>query len=353
MSIRKHKESGIWWIDITPPGGKRIRRSTGTRNRKQAQEYHDRLKAELWRVHQLGDKPKRLFEEACVQFLRASEGQRDYDTKVRHVKYWREVFAGRAICSLTSEEIYAGLPTHQSYKNRKPKKLTPATRNRYLASIRRILSLCVESEWIHAAPKLSAAMEPKLRVRWEPKPVVNALISALRLPWMRDVAIVAVSTGMREDELLSLLPSDVDIDRATAWVRAENAKSGRARSVPLNDDALAVLKRRLEAAVTYVFERPPRKSDIPIKISQVDDRDLKRACKLIGIKDFRFHDFRHTWASWHVQAGTPLMVLKELGGWETLEMVQRYAHLATSHLAEHANNVTFRSQCTAQKKKAA
>lgn len=120
-------------------------------------------------------------------------------------------------------------------------------------------------------------------------------------------------------------------------------KSGYARAVPLNDDAMAVLKRRLATAITYVFERPPQKTATPIKIGQTDDRDLKRACKAIGITDFRFHDFRHTWASWHVQAGTPLMVLKELGGWETVEMVQKYAHLARSHLASYANNVTFTS----------
>src|SRR5690606_13399729 len=123
-------------------------------------------------------------------------------------------------------------------------------------------------------------------------------------------------------------------------------------AVPLNADAKDVIERRLKTAVTYVFERPPRESDKPRKISQIDDRDLRRACKRIGITDFRFHDFRHTWASWHVQAGTPLMVLKELGGWETLEMVQRYAHLATSHLAHHANVVTFWAHGDRQEKTA-
>ncbi|AEC20066.1 hypothetical protein PT7_1526 [Pusillimonas sp. T7-7] len=71
------------------------------------------------------------------------------------------------------------------------------------------------------------------------------------------------------------------------------------------------------------------------------------------IEDFRFHDFRHTWASWHVQQGTPLMVLKELGGWEAIEMVQKYAHLAPSHIASHAKTVTFWSQQEPEKIKAA
>ncbi len=72
-----------------------------------------------------------------------------------------------------------------------------------------------------------------------------------------------------------------------------------------------------------------------------------------GIKDFHFHDLRHTWASWHVQSGTPLFVLKELGGWENIEMVKKYAHLNAGHLAEHVNVVTFWSQQQAQKQRAA
>jgi integrase len=67
-------------------------------------------------------------------------------------------------------------------------------------------------------------------------------------------------------------------------------------------------------------------------------------CKRAGIENFRWHDLRHTWASWHVQLGTPLYVLKELGGWETLEMVNRYAHLAPEHLKPHAERLSLTAQ---------
>jgi integrase len=57
-----------------------------------------------------------------------------------------------------------------------------------------------------------------------------------------------------------------------------------------------------------------------------------------GIENFRWHDLRHTWASWHIQNGTPLNVLKELGGWADLSMVLRYAHLTSEHLSMYVNN---------------
>ena len=62
----------------------------------------------------------------------------------------------------------------------------------------------------------------------------------------------------------------------------------------------------------------------------------KQALQKAGIQNFRWHDLRHTWASWLVQRGVPLVALKEMGGWEKLDMVMRYAHLATEHLLPHA-----------------
>ena len=66
---------------------------------------------------------------------------------------------------------------------------------------------------------------------------------------------------------------------------------------------------------------------------------LRSALERAGIEDFRWHDLRHTWASWHVQNGTPLFALQELGGWETEKMVRRYAHLAAEHLAVYAERM--------------
>jgi len=74
-------------------------------------------------------------------------------------------------------------------------------------------------------------------------------------------------------------------------------------------------------------------------ITQVSTKAWYAALARAGISEFRWHDLRHTWASWHVQQGTPLFALQELGGWESAEMVRRYAHLAADHLAPYAERL--------------
>ncbi|HEY6451821.1 MAG TPA: tyrosine-type recombinase/integrase, partial [Steroidobacteraceae bacterium] len=83
-------------------------------------------------------------------------------------------------------------------------------------------------------------------------------------------------------------------------------------------------------------------------IKQVSTAAWYKALKRAGFEDFRWHDLRHTWASWHVQGGTPLFALQELAGWETEKMVRRYAHLAAEHLAVYAGNTESHGTNTAQ-----
>jgi integrase len=70
---------------------------------------------------------------------------------------------------------------------------------------------------------------------------------------------------------------------------------------------------------------------------QGNTKSRRAAFKKVGITEFRWHGLRHTWASWHMQAGTPLHVLQELGSWECLEMVRKYAHFSSQHLAEYVD----------------
>ena len=159
----------------------------------------------------------------------------------------------------------------------------------------------------------------------------------------------AHSTGLRESNVRLLCWPQVDLARATAWVYADQAKAGRDLTVPLNTAAMQVLQAQAGQHSRWVFPVPrwepkahpddgPRQvADAPT--GKISNHAWRKACIRAGVPWLRFHDLRHTWASWHAMAGTPMPVLKELGGWATLQMCERYAHLAVSHVATWAANI--------------
>lgn len=121
--------------------------------------------------------------------------------------------------------------------------------------------------------------------------------------------------------------------RRVAWIHPDQAKARRAIPVPINNDAVLLLRERLGKHPLYVFSYHGK------RITQVSTKAWYAALEKAGIEDFRWHDLRHTWASLHVQAGTPLFALQEMGGWSSAEMVRRYAHLAADDLAPYAEKL--------------
>jgi integrase len=126
---------------------------------------------------------------------------------------------------------------------------------------------------------------------------------------------------------------EVDLQRRLAWVHPDQAKARKAIPVPLNAEAVSLVRKKFGKHLTHVFSYRGR------PIIQVSTKAWYAALERAGITDFRWHDLRHTWASWHVQNGTPLFALQELGGWASTEMVRRYAHLAADHLAPYAERL--------------
>ena len=144
---------------------------------------------------------------------------------------------------------------------------------------------------------------------------------------------VLARDGITRGECHRTLVVASGFDGRLAWVHPDQAKARRAIAVPLNADALVLVQRQLGKHVTHVFSYKGR------PIIQVSTKAGYAALERANIRDFRWHDLRHTWASWHAQNGTPLFALQELGGWESAEMVRRYAHLAADHLAPYAERL--------------
>jgi integrase len=101
----------------------------------------------------------------------------------------------------------------------------------------------------------------------------------------------------------------------------------------LNEDAVNVLRRQMGQHTERVFTCHGK----PIRAA--NGRSWRNALKRAGLTDFRFHDLRHTWATRHIQAGTPLHALMEMGGWKDVGMVRKYAHFSAAHLQAYAENL--------------
>lgn len=211
---------------------------------------------------------------------------------------------------------------------------TPATANRYLALIRAILRRAREVwEWIERAPRIVLYPERHRRIRWLSPDQVRILLDELP-PHQRVVVLFALATGLRQGNVLALEWSQVDIEKRLVWIHADQAKARRAIRVPLSETALQVLQRCRGDHPSAVFTYRGR------WLRSANTRAWRHALKRSGIENFRWHDLRHTWASWHAQHGTPLYVLQELGSWQSEAMVKRYAHLTPCHYAHHAETVS-------------
>lgn len=213
------------------------------------------------------------------------------------------------------------------------KEVSKATVNRYLELVRSILLRARDEwEWIERAPKVRLFKVTNIRERSLTQEQAKCLLSELP-EHQRELALFALATGLRQGNVLGLEWEQVNLELRHAWVKGTESKNRRPISVPLNVTAIACIERQIGKHPTRVFTYRGK------PINWVNTKAWKAALERAGIKDFRWHDLRHTWATWQRQAGTPTHELQRLGGWRTGAMVERYAHLAPESLAVAASRL--------------
>lgn len=348
MSLYKRKTSPNWQYKLYPPGGgSPIQGSTGTSNKDQAQEFYDRLKVELWNQARLGMKPRYTWNDAVIRYVSDRDGLASLETSKTHLRWLDRHLSGVALADIDRDRIDAIAQA----KRREPrvvrtkrgvvetgKTVSAGTVRRVIGVLKAVLNAAVEWEWLDRAPVTKRAKVTTKRIRWLTQVEAERLLGELP-DHLADMARFSLETGLRRSNVTGLQWSQVDIVRRVAWIHPDQAKAKKAITVPLSDTAIAVLRRQLTKKrapefidSVFVYHGKP--------VYQTVTAAWRKALRRAGIRDFRWHDLRHTWASWHVQRGTPLQVLKELGGWETMEMVQRYAHLSADHLAQWVTPLT-------------
>lgn len=224
---------------------------------------------------------------------------------------------------------------------------TGATANRYLAALSHCVSVAIkEWGWLETNPlgKVNRAKEPKGRVRFLEVDERTKLLEACRSSRNKQlylIVLLAISTGARQGEILGLTWDDVMFDSRRIVLR--DTKNTETRAVPLVGPAFDLLKehsrvRRLDTKL--VFPREGIQGNRPISIRESWERAVEKA----GIENFKFHDLRHTCASYLAMNGATLAEIAEILGHKTLQMVKRYAHLSDQHVSsvvERMNQAVF------------
>jgi integrase len=249
------------------------------------------------------------------------------------LEQWRKELGKEPLGTLTVAQISAVKDKLASEKLPSGKPRSGPTVNRYLAVLSHALNLaCKEWGWIEHNPALAVSKfkESKPRDRYLTDDERTRLLEECERStnrYLKTVVVLAISTGLRRDEIRFLKWSDVLLDQQKAIIR--DTKNGETRSVPLYGPALAGLTQlhaNRPADRRYVFSSP--KKDEPI-----DFRTAWRvARKNAGLQDFRFHDLRHTTASYLAMNGATPTDIAAVLGHKSIAMAQRYSHLAPSHV---------------------
>lgn len=312
MSI--YRRGRIWWIEITTQSG-RLRESAGTADRKAAQEYHEKRKGEIWRQERLGEAPPVTWGEAVAHWL-------SIKTRGMPDRYRIKSFGidARTTLPLSVHSISTALESA----------LTGSTWNRGLN-----LLIAIHNASGVKPPEVERRPNPPGRTRWLTEQEWHRLRTALEAesPLLAQAAEFTLATGLRENNVLELTWDQVDLRRRVAWLHGDQTKGAAPIGVPLNDAAMAVLGARGGVDKRWVFGNPD------YALSKASNRAWYAALRKSKLQGFRWHDLRHTWASWAVMSGVRLEELQRMGGWKTASMVQRYAHLSADHLAAAAAKI--------------
>lgn len=328
----KRKDSPIWWASFVDASGQRVRRSTGTTDHREACALEAKWKVETYRQKQWEERPSRTFDELMVTYLKATSEKRSHDKDLMRTKHLRRKFQGREVRLIQPNDISAYVVI------RKGEGVRPATINRELALFSAAINHA-NTEWDWQLPnpvKGRKLKEPEGRVRWISRAEAEALIRAAEMEpkagHLSDFIRLALNTGCRAGELLGLEWKRVDLKAGLIHLEAEHTKTGKRRSVPLNQTARQAIINRARFRAqhcpcsTWVFC-----DETGVRIASVR-RSFTTACRKVGISDFRIHDLRHTCAAWLVSAGVALAEVRDLLGHSTVKMTEKYAHLAPENI---------------------
>lgn len=328
MSLYRRRDTPFWWCRFQLDG-REIRLSTRTQNRKQAEAFETLSRSRAYENIRLGNRPDHTWKEAASRWLTETR-KRSKDVDERIIAWLSEQIGDASLSAIDREVI-------DQLRGMKAEEQSESTADRYMALLRSILKKAADDwQWIDKAPKVPMYRPERPEPRWLTHAEFDRLVKELP-PHLKSAAQFAVLTGLRMRAMLSLRWDQVDLKAKRAWIGKADMKGKQSHGLPLSPDAITVLTG-MPRKGPWVFQWRGK------RVGDCNGKAFKDAVKAAKVAPLRWHDLRHTWASWAVQAGVSLHEVMMLGGWKSLAMVMRYSHLSQDHLAGAAAKVSLKNR---------
>lgn len=319
-----YKRGGVWWLRYSA-GGRQVRETADTSRKEQAEALlRERLQA-VWEGRHFPGKRRAKAQHMTVAKLRddwlaerASKKSIGMD-KTRLRRAVEHFGAGRLVVTITAEDVSAWRAELAKDK------LSVATINRHLASLRGAINLAVDRGHLASSPMRGVRLEKESNER-------DRLCSRAEYERLRDAAegdlraiiVMGYWLGMRLGEISGLAWNRVDLERGTLRLRASATKEGAAKPLPLPTEAVKELKALPRNISGRVFRHTV----------QTYSRKFAELCGELKIEELRFHDLRHTAVTRMLEAGVDLRTIQAFTGHKTLLMVKRYAKVTETRMRD-------------------
>lgn len=324
MPLYKRDDSPYYWVR----SGRKHRESTSTADFEKAKEYERVFVERIWRLEKLGDRGAVPWREAAERWLKASTRPLERD---REILEWLDPRVGiYALSAVADPDVLEqlredGLADGWSH----------STIDRMMGTVSAVLHASVAWRYIDHAPAIPMYRPAPGEPRWLTPAELDRLCWHLPMHLALS-ARLAVHTMLRMRAMLKLTKDRVDLKKCRAWIPGAHQKAARTFGLPLNAEAVRALRG------LWLISPPKSAHIITWKGKAVDDLNgfaFQEGVKAAGVAPFRWHDLRHTGASWAVQSGVTLPELMVLGDWKDYRSVLRYAHLAPSQAVLAADKV--------------
>jgi integrase len=327
-----YKRGPTWWVRFQFEG-EHVRRSARTTNKRQAEAFLRNLMAEYAERARNGDKPRHLLRDVVERFFAETTikpgTRRTYTSNSRN---WIAACGHLHLDEIDRKVIASFI------SERKKSGVTDTTIRRDIAFLGTMISMAIGWGWIDTNPVTAMSKkflrESPPRTRFLTRTEFKRLHAVAHAD-LKPIITLAVETGMRKEEMLGLTMDSLDLRRRE--VHLQETKTNSPRRVPLSDKAIETITDLLakpnRPTSRYLFCKPDGSRMLCNK------KGFKAACERAGIVNFRFHDLRHTFASWWVQGGGDLYKLSRVLGHRTLQMTARYGHLRTDDLHEEIDRI--------------